>query len=71
MQNKKRIMVIKPKRPLVITLVRMPLPEITLVAIGYWVCGILDVNSYLAFFVSSATCPAASNPTIATPVKTL
>ena len=30
-QNRKRIAVIKPKRPVAITLVRMPLPAITLV----------------------------------------
>ena len=44
-QNKNKIVVIKPSTPVAMQLLRMPLPAMT-----------------LAFMVSSAICPEASNP---------
>ena len=70
-QNKKRITVIKPRKPVAMTLVRILLPAITLCFLVNSAVWFEMFKSYLAFLVSSAMSPAASNPVRAKPVNTL
>lgn len=73
MQNKKRMVVTKPKQPVATALVKMPLAAITLLGSSVKTgAGLMKAGEpYLAFLVSSAMCPDASKPVMVPAAKSL